>query len=246
MVPHHIAVIMDGNNRWAQRRNLPGAAGHRAGVEAIRNILRACNKHKVKVLTLFAFSSENWGRPRTEVRTLLALFSRYLRNETRELHADGIRIRFIGQRSNFSKRLQGLMSDAETLTARNIDTTLVIAADYGGQGDITNAVRGLAGKVERGELKSADISTDMLDAGTCLSDTPKPDLCIRTGGDHRISNFMLWQFAYSELYFTDTLWPDFGEADLELAMADYGSRERRFGVRGQEHPASSAELDLDA
>ncbi|MCZ6830921.1 MAG: polyprenyl diphosphate synthase [Gammaproteobacteria bacterium] len=246
MVPHHIAVIMDGNNRWAKRRNLPGAAGHRAGVEAIRNILRACNKHKVKVLTLFAFSSENWGRPRAEVRTLLALFSRYLRNETRELHGDGIRIRFIGQRSNFSERLQGLMAYAETLTADNVDTTLVIAADYGGQWDITNAVRGLAEQVERGELKSAEISAEMLDAGTCLADVPKPDLCIRTGGDHRISNFMLWQFAYSELYFTDTLWPDFGEADLELAIEDYGNRERRFGLREQDlqSPVQGVLLDV--
>jgi len=246
MVPHHIAVIMDGNNRWAKRRNLPGAAGHRAGVEAIRNILRACNKSNVKVLTLFAFSSENWGRPRSEVRTLLALFSRYLRNETRELHEDGIRIRFIGQRRNFSPRLQGLMEYAETLTADNVDTTLVIAADYGGQWDICNAVRGLAEQVERGELASADITPGMLDDRTSLADLKKPDLCIRTGGDHRISNFMLWQFAYSELYFTDTLWPDFGEADLELAIEDFGNRERRFGLREQGIDGTVVELQPDA
>jgi undecaprenyl diphosphate synthase len=239
MVPHHIAIIMDGNNRWAKRRGLPGAAGHRAGVEAIRDILRACNKHKVKVLTLFAFSSENWGRPRTEVRTLLAIFSRYLRNETRELHEDGIRIRFIGERERFSPRLQRLMHDAETLTADNVDTTLVIAADYGGQWDITNAVRGVAKRVERGELRAEDISVEMLDAGTALADLPKPDLCIRTGGDHRVSNFMLWQFAYSELYFVDTLWPDFAEADLELAIADFGNRERRFGLRDQGKPSGT-------
>ena len=246
MVPHHIAVIMDGNNRWAKRRNLPGAAGHRAGVEAIRNILRACNKQQVKVLTLFAFSSENWGRPRAEVRSLLALFSRYLRNETRELHADGIRIRFIGRRENFSPRLRRLMSEAETLTAGNVDTTLVIAADYGGQWDITNAVRGLAARVERGELRSEEISPEMVDSGTCLADVPRPDLCIRTGGDHRISNFMLWQFAYSELYFTDTLWPDFGETDLELAIADFGNRERRFGGRDPDSQAMLAEVAPDA
>jgi undecaprenyl diphosphate synthase len=234
---------MDGNNRWAKRRNLPGAAGHRAGVEAIRNVLRACNRNKVKVLTLFAFSSENWGRPRSEVRTLLALFSRYLRNETRELHADGIRIRFIGRRNNFSERQQKLMSYAETLTENNVDTTLVIAADYGGQWDISNAVRGLAEQVERGELASADITADMLDERVSLADLPRPDLCIRTGGDHRISNFMLWQFAYSELYFTDTLWPDFGEADLERAIEDFSLRERRFGVRDQEATALEA---LDA
>jgi undecaprenyl diphosphate synthase len=237
---------MDGNNRWAKRRNLPGAAGHRAGVEAIRNILRACNKNEVKVLTLFAFSSENWGRPRSEVRSLLALFSRYLRNETRELHADGIRIRFIGQRCNFSERLQKLMAYAETLTRDNVDTTLVIAADYGGQWDISNAVRSLAQEVERGKLASADITAEMLDERISLSDIPKPDLCIRTGGDHRISNFMLWQFAYSELYFTDTLWPDFDESDLESAIEDYGNRERRFGRRDQEPGASMAGMPVDA
>lgn len=243
LVPHHIAIIMDGNNRWAKRRNLPGVAGHRAGVEAIRNVLRACNKNQVKVLTLFAFSSENWGRPRNEVRSLLALFSRYLRNETRELHADGIRIRFIGERDKFSPRLRGLMHDAETLTANNTDTTLVIAADYGGQWDITQSARELARQVAAGQLAWQDISVERINAGTSLADLPAPDLCIRTGGDHRISNFMLWQFAYSELYFTDNLWPDFGEPELERAIADFAGRERRFGIRQGDGPSESGEFN---
>jgi undecaprenyl diphosphate synthase len=243
LVPHHIAIIMDGNNRWAKRRNLPGVAGHRAGVEAIRNVLRACNQNQVKVLTLFAFSSENWGRPRNEVRSLLALFSRYLRNETRELHADGIRIRFIGERDKFSSRLRQLMHDAETLTANNTDTTLVIAADYGGQWDVTNSARELARQVAQGQLAWQDITVERLNAGIALADLPVPDLCIRTGGDHRISNFMLWQFAYSELYFTDSLWPDFGEPELQRAIADFAGRERRFGIRQGEDDGASGEFN---
>jgi undecaprenyl diphosphate synthase len=231
MVPLHIAIIMDGNNRWARRRGVAGTAGHSAGMEAIRNVLRACNEHGVKVLTLFAFSSENWGRPRPEVRYLLALFTRYLRNETLELHKDGIRIRFIGERHRFGKRLQKLMLEAEQLTRDNSDTTLVIAADYGGQWDIARAAQRLATRVSNGELASADISPQLLSGQLSLADLPAPDLCIRTGGDHRISNFMLWQFAYSELYFTETLWPDFGAADLALAIEDFSGRERRFGLR---------------
>jgi undecaprenyl diphosphate synthase len=232
MVPQHIAIIMDGNNRWAGRRNLPGSAGHRAGMEAIRNVLEACNERGVRVLTLFAFSSENWGRPRSEVRYLLSLFIRYLRNETRALHKDGIRIRFIGERYRFSKRLQDLMIEAETLTAANSETTLVIAADYGGRWDIARAARRVAERLAAGDIAAEDITPELIDAETCLKDLPAPDLCIRTGGDHRVSNFMLWQFAYSELYFTETLWPDFGARDLALALEDFSGRERRFGLRG--------------
>ena len=234
MVPQHIAIIMDGNNRWARQRGLPGSAGHSAGVEAIRNVLRACNDQGVKVLTLFAFSSENWGRPRPEVRYLLALFTRYLRNETRELHEDGIRIRFIGERHRFGARLQKLMNEAEEMTRANSDTTLVIAADYGGQWDIARAAQRLAERVREGSLAVGEISPELVDSETSLADLPKPDLCIRTGGDHRVSNFMLWQFAYSELYFTEKLWPDFGAADLALAIEDFSGRERRFGLRESE------------
>lgn len=235
MQPQHIAIIMDGNNRWARQRSLPGSVGHRAGVEAIRNVLRGCREHGVKVLTLFAFSSENWGRPQQEVRYLMALFARYLRNETQALHRDGVRIRFIGERKRLPPSVIGLMQRAELLTLNNGDTTLVIAADYGGRWDIANAARALAQQVERGELTSAEIDPERLDRHLTLADLPQPDLCIRTGGDHRISNFLLWQCAYSELYFTETLWPDFGVEDLQLAIEDFSRRERRFGLRGERH-----------
>jgi undecaprenyl diphosphate synthase len=231
IVPRHVAIIMDGNNRWAKRNGVPGPAGHRAGVEAVRGVLRACKDHGVEVLTLFAFSSENWGRPIPEVRALLALLSRYLRNEVKELHKDGIRLRFIGERGKFSSRLQHLMLQSENLTKDNTEATVVIAVDYGGQWDITQAVRTIAQKVEQGELKSDDISESLIDEHISISDLPKPDLCIRTGGDARISNFMLWHFAYSELYFTETLWPDFNELEFARALEEYTRRERRFGLR---------------
>jgi undecaprenyl diphosphate synthase len=232
VVPTHVAIIMDGNNRWAKRQGLPGTAGHRAGVEAVRGVLRSCRDHGVEVLTLFAFSSENWGRPQPEVRALLALLSRYLRSEVRSLHEDGIRLRFIGERSRFSSRLQKLMRQSEELTAGNSISTVVIALDYGGQWDIAQAVQKLATRVQQGELQPGDITPELIDQNVSISDLPHPDLCIRTGGDARISNFMLWHFAYSELYFTNTLWPDFGEHEFTLALADYSRRERRFGLRG--------------
>ena len=231
VIPRHVAIIMDGNNRWAKRRGLPGAAGHRAGVEAVRGILRACRQHGVEVLTLFAFSSENWGRPQPEVRALLALLSRYLRSEVRELHKDGIRLRFIGQRSRFSERLRRLMQQSEQLTAGNTRATVSIAVDYGGQWDIAQAAQKLARQVQEGSLQPEQITPELMDRHVSISDLPRPDLCIRTGGDARISNFMLWHFAYSELYFTNVLWPDFSEAEFALALADYSRRERRFGLR---------------
>lgn len=230
-VPHHVAIIMDGNNRWARRRGVSGPAGHRAGVEAVRGVLQACRDHGVRVLTLFAFSSENWGRPRHEVRALLALLSRYLRNELRQLHTDNVRVRFLGERQRFSERLQRLMAHAEHLTLGNTGATMNIAVDYGGRWDITRAARHLAEQVARGDLRPDEINEARLGAAMCLGDIPDPDLCIRTGGDARISNFMLWQFAYSELYFTPVLWPDFGELEFARALADYAGRERRFGVR---------------
>lgn len=234
VIPHHVAVIMDGNNRWAKRNNVSGPAGHKAGVEAVRGVIRACRDHGVKVLTLFAFSSENWGRPQPEVRALLALLSRYLRNEVGVLHKDGIRLRFIGERDHFSNRLRGLMDKSEQLTASNTVATVVIALDYGGQWDIAQAARKLATQVRSGTLQPEDITPELIDKHVSVSDLPNPDLCIRTGGDARISNFMLWQFAYSELYFTNTLWPDFGDLEFALALADYSRRERRFGLREEE------------
>ena len=230
-IPRHVAIIMDGNNRWAKLRGLPGPAGHRAGVEAVRGVLRACQEHGVGVLTLFAFSSENWGRPQPEVRALLALLSRYLRSEVRELHKDGIRLRFIGQRSRFSERLRRLMLQSEQITAGNTGATVVIAVDYGGQWDIAQAAQKLAQRVQEGSLQPREITPELIDRNISVSDLPRPDLCIRTGGDARVSNFMLWHFAYSELYFTNTLWPDFDEAEFAKALADYSLRERRFGLR---------------
>jgi undecaprenyl diphosphate synthase len=231
VIPRHVAVIMDGNNRWAKRNGVSGPSGHRAGVEAVRGILRACKRHGVEVLTLFAFSSENWGRPVPEVRALLALLSRYLRNEVRELHEDGIRMRFIGERRRFSQRQQKLMQQSESLTCGNTGATVVIAVDYGGQWDIAQAAQKLARQVQAGSLQPQDITPELIDRNISISDLPRPDLCIRTGGDARISNFMLWHFAYTELYFTDTLWPDFTESEFARALAEYSRRERRFGLR---------------
>ena len=243
VVPRHVAIIMDGNNRWAKRNGVPGPAGHRAGVEAVRSILRACRNHGVEVLTLFAFSSENWGRPLPEVRALLALLSRYLRSEVRELHKDGIRLRFIGKRTRFSARLQRLMQQSEHLTAGNTEATVVIAVDYGGQWDIAQVARKLARQAQRGELDPDAIDAEMVDRNISIADLPRPDLCIRTGGDARISNFMLWHFAYSELYFTNTLWPDFGELEFARALADYSRRERRFGLRDPDGLVAGADID---
>ncbi|WP_407349948.1 polyprenyl diphosphate synthase [Congregibacter variabilis] len=224
---------MDGNNRWARKHSLPGVAGHRAGVEAVRGVMRACRESGVEVLTLFAFSSENWSRPLPEVRALLALLSRYLRTEVKQLHEDNVRLRFIGKRSRFSAGLQRLIAHAETVTANNTAATVIIAVDYGGQWDITRAAQELAKRAQQGELNPEDITTELVQSTLSLGGFPRPDLCIRTGGDARISNFLLWDFAYSEFYFTPVLWPDFGELEFARALADYGKRERRFGGRGE-------------
>jgi len=228
--PRHIAIIMDGNNRWAKKRMLPGGAGHKAGVEAIRDVLEACKKHGVEVLTLFAFSSENWRRPEKEVSGLMRLFLSYLKNETRKLKDNGVRLRVIGERDRFDRKLLDIIEWAERETdTPEASTTLVIAADYGGQWDIAQAAQRLAQDVQSGTIAVDDITPEALGSNLCLADLPDPDLCIRTGGEQRISNFMLWQFAYAELYFSDCYWPDFGEADLDKAIADYGCRQRRFG-----------------
>ena len=242
-LPRHVAVIMDGNGRWAKARQKPRRAGHRAGVKAVRATVEEAAKQGVEVLTLFAFSSENWGRPQPEVRALLALLSRYLRNEVRELHKDGIRLRFIGKRSRFSERLRRLMQQSEQLTAGNTEATVVIAVDYGGQWDIAQAAQKLARQVREGSLEPEAITAELIDRNVSISELPRPDLCIRTGGDARISNFMLWQFAYSELYFTNTLWPDFGELEFARALADYSRRERRFGLREPDGLVSGGSAD---
>jgi undecaprenyl diphosphate synthase len=230
-LPRHVAIIMDGNNRWARRRGLPGSAGHKAGVECIRGVLAACRRFGIEALTLFAFSSENWQRPSAEVSALMGLFSTYLTNEVKKLHRDQVRLRFIGSRARLKPALLRKMEQAERLTAANTGATLVIAVDYGGQWDITEMARTLAQRVERGELRATDIDEQLVDSAMALSDLPKPDLLIRTAGEQRISNFLLWQLAYAELYFTDTLWPDFGERDMIAALHAFDQRERRFGGR---------------
>jgi undecaprenyl diphosphate synthase len=229
-LPRHVAIIMDGNNRWAKARNLPSKSGHRYGAQAAREIVNSCVSRNIKYLTLFAFSSENWLRPAKEVQGLMALFLSVLkRNEINQLHRNNVRLRFIGNRHSFSQKLQDNMREVELLTEANTGTTVIVAADYGGRWDITNAARSLAGAVEKGELKSAEIDTELLHRYTSLSGYPDPDLCIRTGGEHRISNFLLWQFVYTELYFTDCYWPDFDDREFALALEDFASRQRRFG-----------------
>jgi len=229
-LPRHIAVIMDGNNRWLKQRGGKGLAGHRAGAEAARSIIRLCAERSISCLTLFAFSSENWQRPPREVNGLMALFSRFLQDkEVSQLHENGICLRFIGNRSRFSPQLQKRMQKAERLTAANQGMCVVVAADYGGRWDMTQAAQLLAAQVQQGLLQPAAITEELLNQHIALADLPAPDLCIRTGGEKRISNFLLWQFAYTELYFTDTYWPDFGAAELERALADFASRQRRYG-----------------
>ena len=230
-LPRHLAIIMDGNNRWARREGYPGVAGHRAGAEVVREIVSACESRGIRHLTLFAFSSENWGRPRAEVRALLALLSRYLRNEVAKLISDGVRLRVIGRRDRFSPRLQRLIAKAEAATAAGDRATLTLALDYGGRWDVAEVTRSIARDVAAGRLDPDAIDEDAISARLATADLPDPDLCIRTAGETRISNFLLWQFAYAEFWFTEVLWPDFDETVLDLALADYAVRERRFGVR---------------
>ncbi len=229
-LPQHVAVIMDGNNRWARVNGLSGSAGHRAGAEAAKQIVYSCLNRDIKYLTLFAFSSENWLRPNKEVRGLLALFLAVLkRKEIKQLHNNNVRLCFIGNRESFAPVLQAHMREVEELTRHNTGTVVTVAADYGGQWDIARAARLLAEKVELGTLKASQINVAEIQSVISLSDCPPPDLCIRTGGESRISNFLLWQFAYTELYFSDCYWPDFDDSHFELAMVDYRRRQRRFG-----------------
>lgn len=220
---------MDGNGRWARARMLPRSAGHKAGTDAVDAVVRASAKSGINVLTLFAFSSENWSRPQTEVSLLLDLFLRALQSRIQELHRNNIRLRVIGERSAFSARLQAQITDAEELTQANTGLVLNIAANYGGRWDIVQAARQIAQRVERGELSAAAIDDAVFAAHLSLAGLPEPDLFIRTGGEQRISNFLLWQLAYTELYFTDVLWPDFDAAAFEQALSAYAQRQRRFG-----------------
>jgi len=232
--PAHIAIIMDGNGRWARGRGLPRATGHQAGFRNTRNIVEACARREIDALTLFAFSSENWGRPQQEVGLLMDLFLRALKSEVSKLHENNVRMSFIGERSAFSEKLQNEMQNAERLTANNSGLALSVAVNYGGRWDIVNAARHLAGKVKQGELAPDDITIETFSEAITLSELPEPDLFIRTGGEKRISNYLLWHLAYTELYFTDVLYPDFDEAALDLALDDFGSRQRRFGKTGDQ------------
>jgi len=238
-IPRHIAIIMDGNGRWAQQRRRPRLIGHRAGARAVRTCVEFCLDRGVGALTLFAFSSENWNRPAEEVGGLMKLFLGALEREVDELHRLGVRLRFIGERARFDAPLQARMQAAEALTAGNARLSLNIAASYGGRQDIASAARALAEDVAAGRLRPEQIDEDALGARMALADLPAPDLFIRTGGELRISNFLLWQLAYTELWFTDTLWPEVDAGVLDAALADYASRERRFGLTGEQvrHPS---------
>jgi len=233
-LPRHVAIIMDGNGRWARRRHLPRIAGHRQGLEAVRRVVRACAARGVEVLTLFAFSSENWRRPPQEVGLLMELFLGALQREGRRLRENGVRLRVVGDRSAFPERLRRAIEEAEALCAEGARLTLVIAANYGGRWDIVQAARALARRAAAGELDPEAIGPGELERHLALAGLPEPDLFIRTGGEQRISNFLLWQLAYTELYFTDTLWPDFDEAAFEAALASYAGRQRRFGLTGEQ------------
>ena len=233
-LPEHIAIVMDGNGRWAEARGEPRTAGHRAGIEPVRRTIRECARLGVRALTLFAFSSENWRRPETEVATLMSLFMDALDREVEELNSNGVRLRIIGNRQSLAVRLQQRIAEAEALTAANTRLDLQVAVSYGGRWDLVEAARRLAARAASGALRPSDIDDAALAAELQLADLPDPDLFIRTGGDHRVSNFLLWNIAYAELFFTDTLWPDFDERTLAEAIADFESRERRFGLTGRQ------------
>lgn len=233
-LPRHIAIIMDGNGRWAQQRGLMRHAGHKAGVKTVRSSVEQSVKHGIEVLTLFAFSSENWKRPKKEVSLLMDLFMVALQREVKRLKRNNVRLRIIGDRSAFSEKLQQRISVAEAETAGNDGLVLQIAANYGGRWDITQAVRRIAARVASGQLQPDHIDEDLISSELSFKDLPDPDLFIRTGGEQRISNFMLWQSAYTELYFTDAYWPEFDAEAFDQAIAFYSSRQRRFGMTGEQ------------
>lgn len=230
-VPRHIAIIMDGNGRWAKRRFLPRIAGHRAGAEAVRKVVRAARDMGVQALTLYAFSSENWRRSTEEVSDLMGLLKLYLRREIRELNAENVRLRTIGDLSGLGKDLVELAREGAEATKGNTGLNFVLALNYGSQDEMVRAVRGIADDVQAGTLSPADIDAASIEARLDTSDLPPLDLLIRTSGERRLSNFLLWQAAYAELLFVDTLWPDFDRKALADAITDFGNRERRFGGR---------------
>ncbi len=229
----HVAIIMDGNNRWAKERGLLGFEGHKAGVERVRDVLDGCLEHKVQALTLFAFSSENWQRPSEEVGALMSLLASYLKKEAKELISRGVSLRVIGARGRFSRRLCKLIDQVESATAGG-SMRLNLAVDYGGRWDIVEAAKAIAEQARQGMIEASDISEELFEQHLCIADLPPPDLCIRTAGEHRISNFLLWQIAYTEFYFADCYWPDFDRAALTQAMTEYYQRQRRFGLSSEQ------------
>lgn len=241
-IPRHIAVIMDGNGRWATRRFLPRIAGHKKGVDAVREMVRHCTDIGVKYLTLFAFSSENWRRPKDEVSLLMRLFVSALEAEVERMHENGIRLRVIGDLQAFDEKLQALIRAGEEKTRHNQGLCLTIAANYGGRWDILQAIRALLADQPQLAQQPQQLDETQFERYLCLADVPEPDLFIRTGGEQRISNFMLWQLAYTELYFTDIFWPDFDRAALELAIHSFQRRERRFGRTSEQlRPGSNGD-----
>ncbi|MDF3982229.1 polyprenyl diphosphate synthase [Luteibacter sp. PPL201] len=233
-VPRHLAIVMDGNGRWAKQRLRPRTFGHHAGQKAVREAVEFCLRQGIESLTLFAFSSENWSRPPTEVSALMELFLKAIDREVDELNGNGVRIRFVGDLAPFAPELRQRMEGAMARTAGNTSLNMNVAVNYGGRWDIAHAARQAAEAVTRGEMTVADIDESRLHGYTCLADQPPLDLFIRTGGERRVSNFLLWQLAYAELYFTDTLWPDVDQACLAEALDDYARRERRFGRTGEQ------------
>lgn len=229
-----MAIIMDGNGRWAVRRKLPRTAGHRAGVKSVRAVVEQCVRRGVGALTLFAFSSENWRRPKSEVNVLMELFMSALRAEVKRLHANGVRLRIVGDRSAFPEKLQRGIAEAEEVTGGNDTLVLQVAANYGGRWDITQAARHLVSEARDGRLAPEEVSERLFSSRLSFPDLPDPDLFIRTGGEQRLSNFLLWQSAYSELYFSDLMWPDFGADAFAEALADFARRQRRFGLTGEQ------------
>ena len=231
-LPRHVAIIMDGNGRWAEQRSLPRFQGHRAGVETVRSIVQMTGELGIEVLTLFAFSSENWRRPKKEVGLLMDLFLTALEREVKQLHETGVQLRVIGDLTSFPEKLQKRIVKSVELTKNNAGLVLNIAANYGGKWDMVQAARKIAAQIEQGELSSKDLTEDLIEQNLSLNDLPNPDLFIRTGGEQRISNFLIWQLAYSELYFTRVLWPDFDREEYAKAIVSFASRQRRFGQTG--------------
>jgi undecaprenyl diphosphate synthase len=228
-VPRHVAIIMDGNGRWAAARGLPRAEGHRRGVEALRRTIRAAGEIGIKIVTIFSFSAENWSRPASEIGELMGLLRRFVRNDLAELHKSNVRVRIIGERAGLDPDIGRLLTEAEELTKDNDGLTLVVAFNYGARQEIARAVHRIADEIAQGRMSAADIDLESIARFLDAPDIPDPDLIIRTSGEQRLSNFLLWQSAYSELVFVPTYWPDFDRAALESAIREYQQRERRFG-----------------